>query len=186
MIAYDLVGLKYYVCRCSTFQVISNPIYFLRHYGVIFCIKLQYKSRAASEHKLKCSWLCHFSWSLLWLINASGAITSRSERPWSSFNQSVSPPDFWNSLHLSAGDEEQLQHPQPAMAACPAPHVPKSGTCIWGEFCSPRVGRLMQKAAPHGREITHITPGCSVLFLNYSLHCTIYKNTEYPKKIHSV
>lgn len=91
MIAYDLVGLKYYVCRCSTFQVISNPIYFLWHYGVIFCIKLQYKSRAASEHKLKCSWLCHFSWSLLWLINASGAITSRSERPWSSFNQSVSP-----------------------------------------------------------------------------------------------
>lgn len=91
MIAYDLVGLKYYVCRCSTFQVISNPIYFLRHYGVIFCIKLHYKSRAASEHKLKCSWLCHFSWSLLWLINASRAITSCSERPWSSFNQSVSP-----------------------------------------------------------------------------------------------
>lgn len=65
------------------------------------------------------------------------------------------PPDFWNPLHLSAGDEEQLQHTQPAMAACPAPHVPKSGICTWGEFCSRPIGRFMQKAAPHSREITH-------------------------------
>ena len=87
---YDLVGLKYYVCRCITFQVISNPIYFLRHYGVIFCMKLQYKSWAVSEHKLKCSWLCHFSWSLLWLINATRAIMFFNMRLRSSFNPNVS------------------------------------------------------------------------------------------------